>query len=243
MQGSEFRSGRSSSALLWVLGLGVVAAAGSVVLAARSAAANPLPSPEPAAPLPAPPQPSATPAAEPGFIGPPAWAAPPAEPAERGDDLPPESDPLLPTVSRADFATLWADAYNSGFSYGLTLSPQDAQTKITPQRIFDGMRHALLQYSRAIPEPGRVLSAQEREGWRLYDQGYAQGQAMSASAAGEVVKGEASALGSRDAVAGRPSRVARLRQLEAELGPRPAGWHLGGSIAGKPMWLPEGMMT
>lgn len=235
---SAVRPARSSSALLWVLGLGVVAAGGAV-LVARSAAAKPLPAPDPAPPL----FPTPPPAPEPGFIGPPAWAAPPTPPAERGDDLPPESDPLLPAVSRADFATLWADAYNSGFSYGLTLAPKDAQTKITPQRIFDGMRHALLQYSRSIPEPGRVLSAQERENWRLYDAGYAQGQAMSASAAGEVVKGEASALGSRDAVAGRPNRVARLRQLEAELGPRPAGWHLGGSIAGKPMWLPEGVMT
>ena len=239
MQDPALRSGRSSSALLWFLGLGGVFVGGAVLLA-RNAAASPLPAPEPAAPLPAPPQPTPTPAAEPGFIGPPSWVAPPAEPA---DGLPPESDPLLPTLSRADFAALWADAYTAGYTYGLSLSPQDAQTKITPQRMFDGMRHALMQYSRAIPEPGRTLSAQEREDWRLYNEGYAQGQAMSASAAGEVVKGEASALGSRDAVAGRPSRVAYLRQLEAQMGPRPLGWRPGRSFGGQPMWLPEGVMT
>ena len=242
MQVPVRRSGRSSSSLLWVLGLGGLAA-GTVVLVARSAAAKPLPSPEPAAPLPAPTQPTPTPAAEPGFIGPPAWAAPPAEPPEPDDGLPPASDSLLPALSRADFAALWANAYNEGFAYGLTLSPKDAQTKITPQRIFDGMRHALLRYSHAIPEPGRTLSAQEREDWRLYNDGYAQGQAMPTSAAPEVVKGEASALGSRDALAGRPNRVTYLRQMEAQLGPRPAGAVLGRSFGGQEMWLPEGVMT
>ena len=235
MQVPVSRPGRSSSALLWVLGLTGVAI-GTAVIVTRSAAAKPLPTPEPAPPLP---QPAAPQPAEPGFIGPPAWAAPHPDPTE----LPPESDPLLPAMSRADFAKAWADAYTEGYTHGLTLSPKDAPTKITPQRMFDGMRHALMRYSRAIPEPGRTLTDQEREDWRLYNEGYAQGLAMSASDADDVVEGEASAMGSRDAVAGRPSRVAYLRQLEAQLGPRPPGWRPGRSFGGQPMWLPEGVMT
>lgn len=42
-----------------------------------------------------------------------------------------------------------------------------AQTTIALQRTFDGMRHALQQSSRVIAAPGRSLSAQAREDWRL----------------------------------------------------------------------------
>lgn len=228
MQVPVSRPGRSSSALLWVLGLTGVAV-GAAVIVTRSAAAKPLPTPEPAPPLP---QPAPSQPAEPGFIGPPASAAPPPDPIA----LPPVSEPLLPTMSRADFAAVWADAYDNGYAYGRTLSPKDAATKIPSQRVFDGMRHALMRYSRAIPEPGQALSAQDREDWKRYDDGYAQGLTMDASAAPEVVKGEASALGSRDAVADRPSRTALLRQVEAQIGPHPDGARLL-SIDGRYAWV------
>lgn len=122
---------------------------------------------------------------------------PPSDPGNASYLQP--GDPLVPDLSPEQYSTMWLNSYNEGYKYGARLKPADAGNKIVSLAHIDGQRAGFLGLAASPPaaEPGRTE----------YLQGYELGRVTDKQAGGvALVKAEASAWGSWDAVRGVPAR-------------------------------------
>lgn len=135
-----------------------------------------------------------------GIVGPNVGFPPePAQPGPLTGDAEP-GDPLVPNMTPAQYSDAWLAAYRQGYAYGKTLKPSQANTKIVSLATFAGMRAG------ALGQPSKPPAAGPDR--RDYLQGYDQGKAIDQAQLIEIMRGEASALGSLDAVRGLAQRTA-----------------------------------
>lgn len=108
-------------------------------------------------------------------------------------------DALVPDLTPEQYSTMWLESYNAGYKYGARLKKADAANKVVSLAHIDGQRAGFLGLAPSPPaaEPGRTE----------YLQGYELGKVTDKEAGGAaLVKAEASAWGSWDAVRGVPAR-------------------------------------
>lgn len=108
-------------------------------------------------------------------------------------------DALVPDLTPEQYSTMWLESYNAGYKYGARLKKADAANKVVSLAHIDGQRAGFLGLAASPPaaEPGRTE----------YLQGYELGKVTDKEAGGAaLVKAEASAWGSWDAVRGVPAR-------------------------------------
>ena len=128
-----------------------------------------------------------------GIVGP---AVEPYKPLT-GDAAP--GDPLVPDLQPAQYTDAWLRAYTEGYTYGKTLKPAEAHRKIVSLAFFKGQRAGALGFASEPPAAGPDR--------KDYLDGYALGRETDKTQLLEIVRGEASAMGSFDAVRGLTPRT------------------------------------
>lgn len=135
-----------------------------------------------------------------GIVGPNFRFRPePARPGPLSGDADP-GDALVLDLTPQQYSDAWLKAYREGYAYGKTLKPSQASTKIVSLAHFAGMRAGALGQASNPPAAGPDR--------RDYLQGYDLGKATDRAQFIEIMRGEASALGSLDAVRGLAQRAA-----------------------------------
>ena len=108
-------------------------------------------------------------------------------------------DPLVPDLQPAQYTDAWLRAYTEGYAYGKTLKPAEAHRKIVSLAFFKGQRAGALGLVSDPPAAGPDR--------KDYLDGYALGRETDKAQLLEIVRGEASAMGSFDAVRGLTPRT------------------------------------